>query len=132
MHEVFEGIRTTSDISSFVRKLVIEGKLPESESSDLERRIDELVSSPEVREWFSKDNKVLTEAGILLPAGTSRRPDRVVLMNGKTIIIDFKFGDESQRYIGQMNQYSNLLAQMGYDNIESFIWYVDRNLIIKA
>jgi ATP-dependent helicase/nuclease subunit A len=132
MHEVFQGIKTASDISSSVRKLVIEGKLPENESSDLESRIDELVNAPGVREWFSPANKVLTEAGILLPEGTSRRPDRVVLMSGKTVIIDFKFGDESPRYIQQMKQYSDLLNQMGYVNVESFIWYVDKNLIVQA
>jgi ATP-dependent exoDNAse (exonuclease V) beta subunit len=132
MHEVFEGIKTASDISGSVRRLVIEGKLPESESSDLEKRIEDLVSSPKVREWFSPGSKVLTEAGILLLSGISRRPDRVILMNGKTIIIDFKFGDESSRYIEQMDQYRTLLMDMGYANIESFIWYVDRNLIVRT
>jgi ATP-dependent helicase/nuclease subunit A len=132
MHEVFEGIKTASDIRGSVRRLVIEGKLPEKESVDLERRIEYLISTPQVTEWFLPENKVLTEAGILLPAGVTRRPDRVILMKGKTIIIDFKFGDESPRYIAQMDQYRNLLAEMGYENIESFIWYVDRNLIVST
>ncbi len=53
MHEVFEGINTPSDISAAVRKLVLEGKLSEDESSDIEKRVNELISLPQVAEWFS-------------------------------------------------------------------------------
>jgi ATP-dependent helicase/nuclease subunit A len=40
MHEIFEGIKTASDISGSVRKLVLEGKLTEAESADLEKRVE--------------------------------------------------------------------------------------------
>ena len=33
MHEVFEGINTSADIPYAIRKLVLEGKLPEEEVS---------------------------------------------------------------------------------------------------
>ncbi len=132
MHEVFEGINTPSDISAAVRKLVLEGKLSDDESSDIEKRINELISVPQVAEWFLPDNKVLTEAGILLPTGITRRPDRVIFKNGKTTIIDFKFGEENPHYAGQVDQYRNLLFDMGYKNVEAYIWYVDKNKIIAA
>jgi ATP-dependent helicase/nuclease subunit A len=131
MHEVFEGINTQDDISVAVRKLVLEGKLPGEESSDIEKRINSLVSLPQVAEWFMADNKVLKEAGILLPSGITRRPDRVIFREGKTTIIDFKFGEENDRFAEQVNQYRNLLLDMGYANIEAFIWYVDKNKIIS-
>jgi ATP-dependent exoDNAse (exonuclease V) beta subunit len=132
MHEVFEGINTPSDISAAVRKLVLEGKLTKDESGDIERRINDMIIIPQVADWFMPDNKVLTEAGILLPAGITRRPDRVVLRNGKTTIIDFKFGEENSHYTEQVNQYRSLLKDMGYKYIEAFIWYVDKNKIISV
>jgi len=130
MHEVFEGINTPADISNAVRKLVLEGKLADEESADIEKRINFLISIPQVADWFMADNKVLTEAGILLPSGITRRPDRVVFKDGKTTIIDFKFGEENTRFGEQVNQYRNLLLDMGYKNIEAFIWYVDKNKIV--
>ena len=40
MHEVFEGINTSEDISTAVRKLVLEGKLlAEDESAEIERKL---------------------------------------------------------------------------------------------
>jgi len=132
MHEVFEGINTPSDISFSVRKLVLEGKLPEVESADIEKRINSLISSPQVADWFMSGNNVMTETGILLQSGNTRRPDRIIFKDGKTIIIDFKFGEENPHYADQVDQYRRLLIDMGYSNIEAFIWYVDKNKIESA
>ena len=132
MHEIFEGIKTASDISNSVRKLVLEGKVTDGESDDLEKRVENLIGSPGVAEWFLPGNEILTEAGILLPSGTTKRPDRVIFKDGKTVIIDFKFGDESDQYLIQVNQYRKLMTEMGYSNIEAVIWYVDKNLIVSA
>jgi ATP-dependent helicase/nuclease subunit A len=132
MHEVFEGINTPSDIPFAVRKLVLEGKLPEEESSGIELKVNSLISTPQVADWFTPGNEVMKEAGILLPAGSLRRPDRVIFKDGKTIIIDFKFGEENPHYAEQVEQYRHLLIDMGYKNIDAFIWYVDKNKIISA
>lgn len=132
MHEVFEGINTPEDISNAVRKLVLEGKLPEEESDVLEKRVTSLMRTTQVAEWFENGNEVLNEAGILLPTGVTRRPDRVIFKDGKTIIIDFKFGEENPHYAEQVSQYCRLLIDMGYGNTESFIWYVDKNLIVPV
>jgi ATP-dependent helicase/nuclease subunit A len=132
MHEIFEGINTPEDISVAVRKLVLEGKLAEEESAGIEKRVNEMISKPEVLDWFMPDNQVLKEAGILLPTGVTRRPDRVILKNKRTTIIDFKFGEENSHYSEQVNQYRNLLLDMGYQNIEAFIWYVDKDKIVSA
>jgi hypothetical protein len=132
MHEVFEGINTSADISIAVRKLVLEGKLPFEESADIEKRVNDLISIPQVADWFMPENMVLKEAGILLPTGITRRPDRVIFKNGKTTIIDFKFGEENSHYTQQVELYRNLLLDMGYNDIEAFIWYVDKNKIVSA
>jgi len=132
MHEVFEGISTPDDISLAIRKLVIEGKLPEGESGELDKRIKKLISEPTVAEWFMPGNEVMNEAGILLTSGDTRRPDRVIFKDGKTIIIDFKFGEESDRYIEQVELYRRLIADMGYKNTQAYIWYVDKNKIVTT
>jgi hypothetical protein len=91
-----------------------------------------MIKIPQVADWFMPENKVLTEAGILLQSGVTRRPDRVIFRMGKTTIIDFKFGKENSHYSEQVNQYRNLLLDMGYKDIEAYIWYVDKNKIVSA
>lgn len=132
MHEIFEGINTASDIPAAVRKLEFEGKIASEEAPGLELRVTEMVKLPEVADWFMNENKVFNETGILLPSGVTRRPDRVIFKNGRTTIIDFKFGEESSHYTEQVNDYRNHLTKMGYNNIDAFIWYVDKNKIVTV
>jgi ATP-dependent exoDNAse (exonuclease V) beta subunit len=132
MHEVFERINTPDDIRGAVMKLVSGGKVSVSESNDLKERIMALIDSPQVSEWFLPGNIVMTEAEILLPSGITRRPDRVILRDGKTIIVDFKFGEENPDYFHQVRQYKTLISEMGYAAVEAFIWYVDKNKVISV
>ena len=132
MHEVFEGINTSEDIPYAVKKLVLEGKITESDSVSLEKKLILLVKSPPASEWFSPGNNVMREAEILLPSGRTRRPDRVIMRDDKVIIIDFKFGEEYQKYHDQLKQYRSFLSEMGYKNIEACLWYVDKNKIVPA
>ena len=83
-------------------------------------------------DWFRPGNNVLKESEILLPSGVTRRPDRVIINDGKAVIIDFKFGEENKHYADQVRQYRRLLSEMGYNEIEAFLWYVDKNKIITA
>jgi len=132
MHEVFEGVNTPADIPSAIKKLVLDGKLPEEESLEMEKKVYSLISTPQVADWFLPGNIVMTEAGILLPSGNIRRPDRVIFKDGRTIIIDFKFGEENAHYAEQVEQYRRLLVDMGYKNIDAIIWYVDKSLIVTV
>jgi ATP-dependent helicase/nuclease subunit A len=132
MHEIFESINSPEDISFAVRKLVLEGKLSEEESADIEKRVNSLISSPQVADWFMSGSDVRTEAGILMPSGSTRRPDRLIFKDGKTIIVDFKFGDENPHHVEQVEHYRSLLIDMGYNNTEAYIWYVDKNKIVTA
>jgi ATP-dependent helicase/nuclease subunit A len=132
MHEVFEGIKTEDDIPSAVKRVVIEGKLTEKESIDLGKKIRDIIKSPGVSHWFLPGNEVLTESDIILPSGDIRRPDRVIIRDGKTEIVDFKFGEENQLHARQVQQYVSLLGVMGYSNIRGYLWYVDKNKIISV
>lgn len=132
MHEVFEGITTADDIPRAIRQLINEGKIPEAEYSLLEKKLKTLIGSEQISEWFAPGINILKETEILTPSGIIRRPDRVILREDKTIVIDFKFGEENPVYIDQAEQYKNLLGQMGYKNIEACLWYVDKNKIVNV
>ncbi|MCU0455967.1 MAG: UvrD-helicase domain-containing protein, partial [Bacteroidales bacterium] len=131
MHRAFEYIETPADIPDAVSSLVREGLIPESESASMIFRLGSLISSAGVGDWFREGNTVIREAGILLPSGEIRRPDRVVIREGRTIVIDFKFGEESPHYLDQIRQYCRIIAGMGYPEVEGWLWYVDRNKTVK-
>jgi ATP-dependent exoDNAse (exonuclease V) beta subunit len=129
MHEIFEGIDTVADLKPALGRMMAEGRIGEGEAEILEKKIRYLLSDPVVSGWFAEGNTIMREAGILLKSGATRRPDRIVFREGKTIIIDFKFGDENPHYRRQIRTYMDLLASMGYEKIEGYIWYADKNVV---
>jgi|WetSurMetagenome_2_1015567.scaffolds.fasta_scaffold00001_130 ATP-dependent helicase/nuclease subunit A len=131
MHHAFEYIDTLEDIPGAVSRLVNEGMIPGSESESMVHRLRQLVQSPAVKDWFAPGKKIIKEADILLPSGSTKRPDRVLPGDDRVIIIDFKFGEENKNYSEQIEEYCKLLTAMGYNNVEGYLWYVDRNKIVK-
>jgi ATP-dependent helicase/nuclease subunit A len=132
MHEVFGEIITVDDIPSAVRKKVLEGQIPLQDETATIKRLTTLIERPDIRYWFEKGNVVINEASILLPGSDSRRPDRVILRDGKAIIIDFKFGEENPHHQSQVRQYKRLLTEMGYSEPEGWLWYVDTDKIVQV
>jgi ATP-dependent helicase/nuclease subunit A len=130
MHEVFSLISTAYDVPDAVKRLVLEGKIPENQRDDLIKKISEVISAPETKEWFEAGSVIIKETDILLPSGSTKRPDRIILKDDRAIIIDFKFGVEKPGYINQVNNYRKLMNEMGYKKVEAYLWYVDINKII--
>ncbi len=133
MHEIFENISTEHDISQAIDKLVFEGKISPDEKTGLKKKIEETFTNVQVKSWFGKDWKVKTETEIILPNGKTVRPDRVISNNEKTIIIDYKFGEqEEQKHHKQVKSYMDILRKMEEKKIEGYLWYVDLGNIVAV
>jgi ATP-dependent exoDNAse (exonuclease V) beta subunit len=131
MHEIFESIITADDIPSAVNKKILEGMIPVSAREEMEDRLRTAISRPEISGWFTAGLKILNEAEILTEGGTVKRPDRVILEDDRVIVVDFKFGAERKSYTSQVNNYKNLLLNMGYAKVDGYLWYVDNDKVIR-
>lgn len=74
--------------------------------------------------YFAPGVKVLNENTILCSDGQLRRPDRIVFMDDEVMVIDYKTGKEHESYQQQLNEYCQLLEEMGYKNVKSKIIYL--------
>jgi hypothetical protein len=83
------------------------------------------IAEVESRGWFPQDaSKVMMETDIMDTDGQVYRPDRVVIMDGKTVVVDYKFGVHHSRYERQMKRYADILSRMGYPDVTACLWYV--------
>jgi hypothetical protein len=112
--------------------MVSTGEITEQEEPSLIQKIHSLVDQEVVCDWFREGNIVLNEATVLMPDSGTRRPDRVIIRDGKTYLVDFKFGEESGSHFSQVRNYRKILTEMGYDVAGSYIWYVDVNRIVTV
>lgn len=133
LHTLFSCIRTHEDIDSAIDKLRMEGIIGSNEQEAQIRKLTQwALNHPMVKEWFSGTWELYNECAILYREnGTlqTRRPDRVMMKEGKVVIVDFKFGNPRREYTYQVKEYMDLLAHMGYTHIQGYLWYVFNNEI---
>ena len=138
-HAIFSDIHTIDDVEKAVKKQVFEGVISKDKMDEYTSSIRKHIESAP-SEWFDKSAKVINERSILMKRKdengkiiiVNKRPDRIVLVNGKTIIVDFKFGEEHKKYNAQIREYAGLMRQMGYSNVEAYLWYVEKGEIEKC
>lgn len=133
MHEIFENIETEKDISQAIDKLIFDGKISPQEKSDINKRIQDILKNEQIKDWFSDKWIVRNEAEIILTNGKTLRPDRVISTNEKSVIVDYKFGEQEEpKHHKQVKSYIDLLKEMENKEVEGFLWYVDLNKIVTV
>lgn len=120
-HALLSRIRTSDDATEVLRSIE-----PQTRELLLER-----ISAHS--EWFSPELKILNEVAIIDSFGNTNRPDRVLVdEEGRVTVIDFKFGEEDEKYSGQVRRYMRLFREMGYGEVSGYIWYVPIDKIIQV
>jgi ATP-dependent helicase/nuclease subunit A len=129
MHELLSMISTTDDIDRAVEHVCDMGLLPAAQHEETALRVRQMLSADTVREWFDGSSAVKTEAAILLPSGAARRPDRVMIRHDSVTVVDYKFGEPADTHRRQAKEYRDLIRAMGYKNVTSWLWYVEKDII---
>jgi ribosomal protein L16 Arg81 hydroxylase len=100
--------------------------LSDDECEQLHQMIGEAMNNSQIAEWFDGTwSEVRNEHSIIVPDGVMYRPDRVMISENRTVVVDYKFGlEQKASYTRQIANYCDLLRQMGYENVEGYIWYI--------
>lgn len=136
-HRLFAMIETPDDIDKVVRELDGEGCFASVKyRDDVTRLVRKAFSNTRAATWFSPKWQTFNECSIIFKDEKGnvkeRRPDRVVMSEDETIVIDYKTGKQSVEHEEQVREYMHLLKQMGYMNVKGYIWYIRRNDIVSV
>lgn len=132
MHKVLSGIDDKDDPDAKANRLINSLKVNEVVRQKLIESVKVLMLNAEVNKFFS-GGEVISEAEIITCDGKCYRPDRVVVRENETYIIDFKTGKNDPKHVRQLLNYQALIEQMGYKNVSSYIIYIsDTCEVVKA
>ena len=92
----------------------------------LTKEIESLFQSKEINSFFTDEWEVKTEREILLPSGKTYIPDRILFKEDKLVVIDYKTGQVDDSHKEQIVKYSNVLKQMGYENVNMYLIYTNQ------
>lgn len=130
IHQLLSEIKTLDDLQPAFNRYITRGLIAESEGSKIMNQLNEIMKITEVKNLFVDFKEIKNETTILLPSGESYQPDRVIITDNKTIIVDYKSGEQKKSHFEQLENYKNLLVEMGYSNIECYLLYIkDQELV---
>ncbi|MBE9488533.1 MAG: UvrD-helicase domain-containing protein [Bacteroidetes bacterium] len=136
MHKVFEELGSIEELPGRINQMTLDGELTNSEHKELLEALDRVMQDELIASWFDKRWQVRNESAILVPTeGVVKsfsvfKPDRVMMDGDEAIVVDYKFGlNDSPKYLKQVNNYVNLLRDMGFKNVKGYLWFVQKGRI---
>ena len=136
MHQIFSLLRTEADLDDALKNLRNAGVLTSNEEVNQKRmEIKQYLNFARDKGWFDGSWVLYNERNIISRDENGsllvQRPDRVMTKDGKTVVIDFKFGEKQEKcHREQVLRYCDLLKRMGHKNITGYLWYVRCNKTI--
>ncbi len=135
MHRAFEEAATKEEIGRAVERMRLDGILSAAGAETLQRQIDRTLEHPAARSWFDGHWRIVrNEHEIIVPGSRStRRPDRVMIDGERAVVVDYKFGQKDPAaYRRQIAEYMTLLREIGYTQVEGYLWFVSRGEIQRV
>lgn len=141
IHDALSVIIDNTNVDSEIEKLYLSGNLDDTYLScnEMKEEIKKLISLEEVKDWYKPGLKILNEKTILSRVKTQNgkkkeqhRPDRVVIDGDKAIVVDYKTGELLKEHYSQVHNYMVMLSQMGFQNVEGYIWYLNPHKVKKV
>ncbi|HQQ93186.1 MAG TPA: UvrD-helicase domain-containing protein [Bacteroidia bacterium] len=132
LHWLLSQIRTEQDVAIAIQGGIAQGYFTSGESEDLAASLITLLSHEAIRPYFMEGLHIKTEAEILGPGAEILRPDRIVLKERETIVLDYKSGRvDLKTHSAQVQKYAEALQSMGYPAVRKLLVYTSELKIVE-
>lgn len=133
LHKVLSMCRVAADLPRALDSACASGLLEKGMRAEYGEFLAKALDGEAVKAWFAPGLRVLDETAVLDTDGNLYRPDRVVIdsASGRVVIIDYKFGGRKVSYARQVATYCRLYRDMGYKNVEGWLWYLAEGVTEK-
>lgn len=132
LHEIIAAINTENDLDEVLEKFVFKGNITIEESDKIKSDVKHIVKHPLLNKYFSNEYYSINEIEIIDETGATFRPDKIFVKEKEAIILDFKTGRKKASHAKQIQNYSNLLQNLGYVVTEKFLCYTQSGEVINV
>lgn len=126
-HLLISRIKTKEEINPAIENGIQEGEIELKNAAKLSDKLTKLIDSTDYTSLFLNCIDVINEQAILIDSTTTVIPDKIILKENETIIIDYKTGIPNQKDIKQVNTYKEVLEDMGYPKVGCYLFYSSIN-----
>ncbi|MGS2763389.1 UvrD-helicase domain-containing protein [Sinomicrobium sp. M5D2P9] len=132
-HSLLARIRYTTDVENVVREAVTSGTIPPAEETKFLEQLQTVTTHQQIGKYFTPVYTIFNEKDIFTVRGETLRPDRIAIdEKGNATILDYKTGSYDKKHEQQLQQYQDILAEMGYTVTEAFLVFIDDEIRIYS
>lgn len=132
LHLLLSMITDSSQITTQVKSLLESGLIENAFEARLKADLTKILEMPEYINLLKDADKILNEQGIIINAGETKRPDKIILKKAETIVIDYKTGMPNPKHLKQVQVYADTLRAMGYPNVRGIVFYTGDLRLVRA
>ncbi len=132
VHSILSTIKTSADIGQAIKDYITEASKNGTveDAQPLDKAVRNVVEHPDCNKFFAPNAEVKTECDILYN-GELRRPDRIVITDADTYVVDFKTGKPNDSHKQQVAEYCNAITEMGYQNVSGHLIYIGDTISVE-
>jgi ATP-dependent exoDNAse (exonuclease V) beta subunit len=119
-------------ITKTLLKLTDEDKIPLEYKNELTQKAERTFQKLNEKKILDEVNKIYNESTIISALDSIKRPDKIVLKDNETIIIDFKTGTKKDKDLKQITEYANVLKEMELPQIKAYLFYTASEELLEV
>lgn len=123
-HLLISRIDRIEDIESEVEIGIKSGEVSIENKGRLIEKLHSILALNDYRALFEHQIGVLSEQEFIASKDRTLRPDRVILKEDSTVIVDYKTGIPTAKDEKQVKEYASVLTAMNYPKVAGYLFYV--------
>lgn len=132
-HDVLANASNEDETDEYLDKLLSEGVIQEEERQPLKQVVMDVLQHPELSKLLHQSGHNIIERNIIDVNGRIQRPDRILIKDDSVLLLDYKFTlEQSDKHVEQVLKYKDLLHQMGYADVQPYLFYAVRKELKKV
>jgi ATP-dependent exoDNAse (exonuclease V) beta subunit len=111
LHGILQFVKTKEDAPKAVKRAVRMGLISTNEVDFVTKELDEILTNPLTFEWFDGTYPIVWNERTII-SNELYRPDRIMQKDDELLVVDYKFGEQNDKYFAQIKNYVKLLNKM--------------------
>ncbi len=132
LHECLSLLKKSEHATDAIERVLSGKKDAHIQRKKLTEDIHSLLSNEQTTAWFSDYEALHCERELISQKDHTLRPDRVIVLQDRVVVVDYKSGKQSDKHIGQVETYKQELQRIYSKPVEGYVLYTEGPSIISV
>ena len=131
IHFIMSGVYSVSDLEGAIEKNVSKYQIPLEVAEFIKKCLKGLMDNPKIQAFY-KAEEVENEVEFLDDNGKVLRADRMVVLAGQRIVIDYKTGEELEEHKIQVLEYRDVISKVYSESVLAYLIYTENAKLVAV